>query len=907
MGQHRMGCTAAAAAQYGHQRCSETIPPATSTSGLVVYCLSLVCHKLHPPISGRPMCRIVGVEHRYHYHAHHLISLVSVFLLVSVISQWPSVFALQPPPTSGNHWPPRPPSPPVEHNLFNTRLPPVTTAIPYTRLNFDLRSPPPYTRFNFDPQATPTTPTRRWLNYTANWMAGPTTEPSNWTEVTTPSEQEVWDNFIDRLGQMRLMDMLIILIGGSLSFLTIFGNVLVMVAFKIDRNLQTISNYFLLTLAVADFLIGFISMPLSLIYIVAGDWPLGPTACDFWLSIDYLNSNASVLNLLLISFDRYFSVTRPLTYRAKRTTRRACLFIAFAWIISALLWPPWIFAWSSIEGRRIVPHYQCYIPFLESNVWVTVITAIIAFWIPITIMSVLYWHIWQETEKRYRELTSLVVTPNQQRTGDQNGRKPKPRPKSRTKTHLPNCPKNAVNRNKLRASLAATSSIGSTLPVELSSIGRSGLVGSESIPPLPCIRHHQYECAQCVQPPSAAPLTSGQPGPHLFSTHDYTDVIRLDEISGGPSGGPSVLIRPFERSDTVDTDLGQPTRTKTRSSLVKRLLCWRKPEPKPLEVAAQCPACLHQKRLKRRRRLLAKRQMQLARMESEPTNGTTTGDEQGPKASESALVTVHEPIGNSQSNDVSLSGDSSESSIYTIVIKLQPRKESGEPTATVHMVCNETPKPSILRGQLPEAGVTVPSSGGISFVPKRPPPTQRTSSTQAETGSDEEDEDDSGENGSDDGVDDELLAGNGSESERCDDGEMSDDDSIRVRMCCSRKKPSTSGGGSSVSAPQSLDPDPISARVRTTIQPKSDRKAAKTLSAILMAFILTWTPYNVLGKSTHFFPNKPLALVSFFLYCKPPLFLHRTQNYLSNHSHNSFSLVTRKLYIFSILENRYSC
>lgn len=46
-------------------------------------------------------------------------------------------------------------------------------------------------------------------------------------------------------------------------------------------------------------------------------WGIGYITCQFWLIVDYLMSNASVLNLLLISFDRYFSVTRPLTYRPR--------------------------------------------------------------------------------------------------------------------------------------------------------------------------------------------------------------------------------------------------------------------------------------------------------------------------------------------------------------------------------------------------------------------------------------------------------------------------------------------------------------------------------------------------------------------------------------------------------------
>lgn len=111
----------------------------------------------------------------------------------------------------------------------------------------------------------------------------------------------------------------------------------------------------LLSLSVADFTIGAISMPLYTAFLVLGYWPLGSVFCDVWLSLDYTISNASVANLLVISFDRYMSVTRPLTYRVRRTRRRAAAMIAGAWLISALLWTPWIVAWPYIEGRRTVP------------------------------------------------------------------------------------------------------------------------------------------------------------------------------------------------------------------------------------------------------------------------------------------------------------------------------------------------------------------------------------------------------------------------------------------------------------------------------------------------------------------------------------------------------------------------
>ncbi|CAH0552844.1 unnamed protein product [Brassicogethes aeneus] len=202
----------------------------------------------------------------------------------------------------------------------------------------------------------------------------------------------------------------VVLIGtvaAILSVITVVGNIMVMISFKIDKQLQTISNYFLFSLAMADFAIGLISMPLFTVSTLLGYWPLGPFICDTWLALDYLASNASVLNLLIISFDRYFSVTRPLTYRAKRTTNKAAIMIACAWGISLLLWPPWIYSWPYIEGGRSVPDNECYIQFIETNHYITFITAIAAFYVPVSVMIFLYWRIWRETEKRQKDLPNL--------------------------------------------------------------------------------------------------------------------------------------------------------------------------------------------------------------------------------------------------------------------------------------------------------------------------------------------------------------------------------------------------------------------------------------------------------------------------------------------------------------------
>lgn len=200
---------------------------------------------------------------------------------------------------------------------------------------------------------------------------------------------------------------LISIVVSLLAVLTAGGNLLVIVAFKLDKQLQTVSNYFLLSLAVADLTIGIVSMPLYTVYLLMGYWPLKALMCDVWLSLDYTMSNASVANLIIISFDRYLSVTRPLTYRAKRTPKRAATLICCAWIVSSVLWTPWIFAWPYIEGKRTVPDQECYIQFLKTNQYITITTAMLAFYIPVIIMTVLYFRIYRETQKRQKDLPKL--------------------------------------------------------------------------------------------------------------------------------------------------------------------------------------------------------------------------------------------------------------------------------------------------------------------------------------------------------------------------------------------------------------------------------------------------------------------------------------------------------------------
>ncbi|XP_028994194.1 muscarinic acetylcholine receptor M5a [Betta splendens] len=198
-------------------------------------------------------------------------------------------------------------------------------------------------------------------------------------------------------------------VSAIVSLITIVGNVLVMLSFKVNSQLKTVNNYYLLSLAAADLIIGVFSMNLYTSFILMGYWALGNLACDLWLAVDYVASNASVMNLLVISFDRYFSITRPLTYRAKRTPKRAGVMIGLAWLVSLVLWAPPILCWQYFVGKRTVPERDCRIQFFSEPV-ITFGTAIAAFYIPVSVMTILYCRIYKETEKRTKDLAELQGT-----------------------------------------------------------------------------------------------------------------------------------------------------------------------------------------------------------------------------------------------------------------------------------------------------------------------------------------------------------------------------------------------------------------------------------------------------------------------------------------------------------------
>ncbi|KYQ59815.1 Alpha-2C adrenergic receptor [Trachymyrmex zeteki] len=131
-----------------------------------------------------------------------------------------------------------------------------------------------------------------------------------------------------------------------LMIVIVVGNMLVIIAIATEKALKNIQNWFIASLAVADFFLGLVIMPFSLANEIMGYWIFGYWWCDIHSAMDVLLCTASIMNLCLISLDRFWSITQAVDYLKKRTPARAALMIALVWILSALVCIPPLLGWK---------------------------------------------------------------------------------------------------------------------------------------------------------------------------------------------------------------------------------------------------------------------------------------------------------------------------------------------------------------------------------------------------------------------------------------------------------------------------------------------------------------------------------------------------------------------------------
>ncbi|XP_044072731.1 trace amine-associated receptor 13c-like [Siniperca chuatsi] len=120
-----------------------------------------------------------------------------------------------------------------------------------------------------------------------------------------------------------------------ITLLTVVLNLLVIISISHFRQLHTTTSLLILSLAVADFLVGFLQMPVEIL-LFRGCWFLGDFICAVNCFLAFVVVSVSVGNMVLISVDRYVAICDPMFYSTKVTMKRVQLCICLCWIFSAL-------------------------------------------------------------------------------------------------------------------------------------------------------------------------------------------------------------------------------------------------------------------------------------------------------------------------------------------------------------------------------------------------------------------------------------------------------------------------------------------------------------------------------------------------------------------------------------------
>ncbi|KAI9514935.1 D(1C) dopamine receptor [Dissostichus eleginoides] len=204
---------------------------------------------------------------------------------------------------------------------------------------------------------------------------------------------------------------------------TLLGNTLVCAAVVRFRHLRSkVTNFFVISLAVSDLFVAVLVMPWEAITEVTGTWLFG-RFCGVWIAFDIMCSTASILNLCIISVDRYWAIASPFKYERKMTHRVAFVMIGVAWSLSILIsFIPVQLNWhqEGMEESMVEMMVGNGGNFTNSSIGFNakscvanlnktyaISSSLISFYIPVVIMIATYTRIYRIAQMQIRRITSL--------------------------------------------------------------------------------------------------------------------------------------------------------------------------------------------------------------------------------------------------------------------------------------------------------------------------------------------------------------------------------------------------------------------------------------------------------------------------------------------------------------------
>ncbi|XP_023132098.1 5-hydroxytryptamine receptor 1E [Amphiprion ocellaris] len=227
-----------------------------------------------------------------------------------------------------------------------------------------------------------------------SYSGGITTAPNITNCTIPPASTALPVQFTDGMA-------VVVVVLSLLTLLTALVNGGVIIAICTTKKLHLPANYLICSLAVTDFLVALLVMPISIIYITMETWSLGQVVCEVWLSVDMTCCTCSILHLCVIALDRYWAITKAIEYARKRSARRAGVMVGTVWVISVFISIPPLF-WRQRSGSSSSSNLQqCIIE--HDHLGYTIYSTLGAFYIPMIIILILYYRIYNAAKTLYQK------------------------------------------------------------------------------------------------------------------------------------------------------------------------------------------------------------------------------------------------------------------------------------------------------------------------------------------------------------------------------------------------------------------------------------------------------------------------------------------------------------------------
>ena len=107
-----------------------------------------------------------------------------------------------------------------------------------------------------------------------------------------------------------------------------------------NKTLRNAPNILIVSLALGDLVLLFVSVPIAATYYTFNDWPYGETICKLNSFLRCFSVGVSVFTLVALSSDRYTAIVHPMRRHGGSPMKRSLLIAGLIWILAAVLAVP---------------------------------------------------------------------------------------------------------------------------------------------------------------------------------------------------------------------------------------------------------------------------------------------------------------------------------------------------------------------------------------------------------------------------------------------------------------------------------------------------------------------------------------------------------------------------------------